>query len=397
MVKSAMNTKNSPTKNIRMKYVYLLLDTATYSGREIQRGIFAYAKNRDWVIEFENRGMMEPPLEHTLDRKWDGIIMRSVNAQVREKVQNKGTPHVELLGSPKNTIQYDLPKVVETAVRFMLDSGETRLAYYSNINAYWNNETEKLFLKRAALDNFEAFVYPKALKARLPQAFAYRSPELEQQFVDWIDALPKPIGILAPFPFHAARVVNACRRLGLNIPTRLSLLTASNDEVFCENHNPSLSCLKLDSYQFGYEAARLLDLKMSGAPLPKEQILISPKGIVLRNSTRGGLAQNQDIQQAVRLIRENATRGLRVQDLIDQLSISRRTLEREFVRILGRSPSAEINRIQMEAAVHQLKTTRLPISEVARRCGFNSAVYFSMAFRRKFGVSPQNYRKNHPS
>lgn len=378
-----------------MKHIYLLLDTATYSGREILRGVFSYAKKVDWVVEFEYRGLAEPPLEHCLDRKWDGIIMRSVLPEVRERVRQKGVAHVELLGSANNPIQYDIPKAVAEAVQFMQDLGETRLAYYTNIRSYWSDWSERQFLTQSQAAGIETFTYPASMKTELNQAFAYRSPELERQFIDWFDSLPKPIGVLAPFPFFGARVVNACYRLGLTIPSQVSILTASNDETTCESISPSLSCLRLNSYQFGYEAARLLEAKMNGKPDPKKPIMIPPLGVVVRNSTRGGLAQNPDIQRAVQLIRENATRGLTVQELLDQLSISRRTLERKFLQILGRTPSAEIDRIQMETAEHQLKTTDMSVSEIARQCGFSSPVYFSVSFRNKYGLSPSKYRKEH--
>ena len=35
----------------------------------------------------------------------------------------------------------------------------------------------------------------------------------------------------------------------------------------------------------------------------------------------------------------------------------------------------------------------MPISEVSDRSGFNSPVYFSQCFKKQFGMTPHNYKK----
>ena len=34
----------------------------------------------------------------------------------------------------------------------------------------------------------------------------------------------------------------------------------------------------------------------------------------------------------------------------------------------------------------------MPVGEVARRCGYSDPLYFSKAFKKKYGVSPQQSR-----
>lgn len=63
-----------------------------------------------------------------------------------------------------------------------------------------------------------------------------------------------------------------------------------------------------------------------------------------------------------------------------------------FKRETGESPVRAISRCRMKSACKMLKFTDKPVREVARECGFSDELYFSRAFRAKFGVSPSAYR-----
>ena len=77
----------------------------------------------------------------------------------------------------------------------------------------------------------------------------------------------------------------------------------------------------------------------------------------------------------------------------DEVGLSRRVLERRFLQYLGRTPKAEIMRIRIERAKMLLAQTDKSRESIARRCGFASPEYFSMAFHRLVGMKPQAYRK----
>ncbi|GAA0135459.1 hypothetical protein YSY43_22990 [Paenibacillus sp. YSY-4.3] len=48
--------------------------------------------------------------------------------------------------------------------------------------------------------------------------------------------------------------------------------------------------------------------------------------------------------------------------------------------------------VRMEAAQYLLRSTELKAFEIAERVGFSDANYFSFCFRKKFGISPKEYR-----
>lgn len=83
---------------------------------------------------------------------------------------------------------------------------------------------------------------------------------------------------------------------------------------------------------------------------------------------------------------------------LDQLAVvagvSRATITRLFRTHLQTSPLAWVLQTRIDAAKVLLTTTSLPVSEVARRCGFPDAYYFSRQFRLRTGSSPSTWRQH---
>jgi transcriptional regulator GlxA family with amidase domain len=79
--------------------------------------------------------------------------------------------------------------------------------------------------------------------------------------------------------------------------------------------------------------------------------------------------------------------------LADRAGVSIRQLTRLFREHLGEPPGAAVRRIRLEIAARMAATTDLPMSQVARRCGFGSAESLRQAFVAKFGISPRTFRR----
>ena len=70
-----------------------------------------------------------------------------------------------------------------------------------------------------------------------------------------------------------------------------------------------------------------------------------------------------------------------------------RVLEGRFRKLLGRTPHAEIVRVQVERARELLTQTDLPLKTIAQRVGIPHAEYLSVVFKRATGQSPGAYRR----
>ena len=54
----------------------------------------------------------------------------------------------------------------------------------------------------------------------------------------------------------------------------------------------------------------------------------------------------------------------------------------------------EVTRERASAAAQELLATRDSITVIALRCGFSDSNYFKDVFKKKFGVTPREYRKS---
>ncbi len=95
------------------------------------------------------------------------------------------------------------------------------------------------------------------------------------------------------------------------------------------------------------------------------------------------------------LIQENLGNSeFSVENLAENLNISRVQLYRKVKAIMGISISDYIGSIRLEKAKSMLEKTSLTISEIAYTNGFSSPNYFSTTFKNKYGTSPNSYRKS---
>ena len=51
---------------------------------------------------------------------------------------------------------------------------------------------------------------------------------------------------------------------------------------------------------------------------------------------------------------------------------------------------------RMKAALQLLKSTRLQVQSIAQLCGYSDPNYFTRQFRRFYGVTPLQYRRDQP-
>jgi AraC-like DNA-binding protein len=83
-----------------------------------------------------------------------------------------------------------------------------------------------------------------------------------------------------------------------------------------------------------------------------------------------------------------------VEAVTKELGYTRQYVSGRFHRLTGRLLSHFLKEKRLEKAARLLKTGKLRISQIARRCGFDSENYFRQQFRERFGMSPRQFRAN---
>ena len=88
----------------------------------------------------------------------------------------------------------------------------------------------------------------------------------------------------------------------------------------------------------------------------------------------------------------NLEEPLPLQDLADYVQLSRRQLERLFLKHLHSTPSRYYLKLRLDRARRLLKQTSRSIVEITSMCGFVSTTHFSRCYRKYMGVSPKSDR-----
>ena len=96
------------------------------------------------------------------------------------------------------------------------------------------------------------------------------------------------------------------------------------------------------------------------------------------------------VRRVLDAMHANLGRNWRLTDLAAIAGTSGRTLQRQFLSFVGKTPRAALREIGLECARRELLqgTPGLRIMDVALDCGFPHFGRFSIAYRRRFGETP---------
>ena len=101
------------------------------------------------------------------------------------------------------------------------------------------------------------------------------------------------------------------------------------------------------------------------------------------------------VRRALDAMRANLGHNWRLTELAAIAGTSGRTLQRQFLTFVGKTPRAVLRDIGLECARRELLqgAPGVTIMDVALRCGFPHCGRFSIAYRRRYGETPSQTLK----
>ena len=380
--------------------IALIADTRGSYVRGLIDGITAYGHDfGPWSYSLHAE-----PLDTEVPRRLraegvDGVLARVHSLRIGRALVRLGVPVVDMLeevpirGVPQ--IVVDDREVVRLALEHLLERGLRAVAFLG-LRSVRYSDVRRRHLVELCRERTRDIQAAATGGSACPMTLLIddgpaRRPH-ERAIGVWIETLPRPIGLVCCNDVWAGRAVAACRNRGIDVPDQIAIVGVDDDPVVCKVSATPLTSVNPNTFQIGYQAARLLHGMMTGGPAPPQLTYVAPAGVVTRRSTDVLAFPDREVARLVRYVRDNACGRLTVGGMVRTLGTSRRTVERLFARYVGRSPSDEIRHVRLMRVRQLLGDTDLGLDTIARVAGFTYTESMRRAFKAEFGVSPKAYR-----
>ena len=364
-----------------------------WSDERTYRGIVKFASEAGWHLSpymFSDR---------MIPFNWPGDgALTSCGPRMKKFIASLRMPVVDLTRLP---LPHPVPRVApnderigELAAEHFLSRGYHHFAFYSWPIVPVNRLREAAFFQhlraRGVTDDF---------LHRIVQAPSHMLTDWNLQaraIADQLKRLPRPLAVFTGQDNLGAALIQICAQFGIHVPEEVSILGVDNIEFLCDSLVTPLSSIDTSQEKIGYTAARQLDRLMKGEITSRAPpLLMEPGGLITRMSTDVLAIPHPAVVKALRFITESFGKPIVLEDIADYIGMSKRGMERAFLKHLNRSPADELRRLRLDHAKKLLTETDLKIDAIAQACGYSNSSNLSFAFNRDTHMSPRAYRKTH--
>ncbi|NQU40048.1 MAG: DNA-binding transcriptional regulator [Lentisphaerae bacterium] len=381
-----------------MRKVILLVQCTRESERDLLRGIMKFSQAQGfWTLYQEPPGFFKAlPLRSRIKRMraWGahGVIATQDRlTEVRAlKIPNVVTEYENPLPSRQYQIVADNRAIGKMAAEHLLGLGFSHFAFCGLADRHWSNERRDGFAETIARCGGEPMAY--ALETAPSGASWY---SMRGRIERWLTTLPSPVGLMTCNDDLAVLLAEVCHNAGIKVPDEVALIGVDNDDLICNGATPPLSSVALATQRAGYEAAEMLDHIMAGRTVGCRRIAIRPTHIVSRQSTDLIAVSDPNLAKAIRFIRENVQRPIKVQDVAAAAGLCTRTLQHRFGKLVGQSVLQEIASTRIRHINRLLSETNLSVAEIAQAMGYPADAHIARFFKRYTGLTPLAYRRKH--
>ncbi|MDO8966063.1 DNA-binding transcriptional regulator [Algoriphagus sp.] len=380
-----------------MYKIILLLDFAEEYSKCLLKGISKYsAEHGHWSfcrmpLYYRETLGVKGILNWAKDWKAHGIIGQLYNEMENDLYQS---PLPMIAQDFKERFRF-IPNITgqyretgKLGAEYFLNKGYTQFAFYGFKNIVWSRERAEGFESTVNQAGFHVH-YFEHKKARSTDLWYYKSNSLSK----WLKSLPKPIALMACDDNQGVHITEACKQNNIRVPQEVAVLGVDNDVMLCELSDPPLSSIELDIERAGYDTARAMDLMITGRVKFYRDILVPPLKVVTRNSTDIYASQDNYVATVLDFIHKNIDQNLLVDQIVKEVPMSRRSLEKRFLEVTGYPVYKYIFKLRIEKLAQKLVSSELSVFEIALEMGFPDSKNISRQFRQVMGCTPVEYRK----
>ncbi len=378
--------------------IALLFNANKVYDRQVVEGIGQYiqASQCTWDIFVEDEFIYHTDTINHLSI--DGIIADFDDPTTAELLKQTSIPTIAVGSSYKQEDFYphfpyvatDNTALIELAFSHLQQKGLSHFAFYGmqvDGEKHWSKERKNAFI--ALMEKYHHPLYLYEGK----QVCAQNWLSEQEKLINWLKTLPSHTGIVAVTDARARHLLQACEYSKIAVPEELCVVGIDNEELIQYLSRVSLSSVEQGTREIGYQAAKLLHRLLNGQNVSYTPILVSPVTVHARNSTDYRSLNDPLVMQAMHYIRHNACKGIKTEQVLDHLRISRSNLEQRFKNELNKTIHQVIHEEKIFRAKQLLQQTDISIQEISEICGYPSIQYFYSVFKKEFGMTPREFRK----
>lgn len=381
--------------------IILLSDFEEEYGKDLLRGITRYSKDHGpWTFcrmptYYREKLGMRGILKWAKAWEANGIIGLfydddEANIFTQENIPVIAQDFKERLHTVPN-ITGSYYEAGRLGAEYFLKKGFKHFAFYGFNDIVWSRERAAGFEASIAEAGYGVHYYEHK-NSRSSSLWYYKPSELSR----WLKDLPKPVALMTCDDNQGHHITEASRHAGIRIPDEVAVLGVDNDEMICNLSDPPLSSIALDTTKGGYEAARLIEhmieQKQHTAP---HDIIVHPTQIITRLSTDIFASKDKYIVTALNFIHANLDKKLKVDEILKEVPLSRRSLEKRFIETTGYPVYEYIYNQRIERFTKKLLETDKPIFEIALELGLTDSKNIARQFKQIKGLTPMEYRKKY--
>ncbi len=261
--------------------------------------------------------------------------------------------------------------------------------FYTTYPMHWHDEMEIVYVETG---EYEEFV------------------DLERYHVKQGDIL-----LINPCVLHSFRNIDNKRTFFRSVIFSMSMLSSNNTDAcsikyftpFLDNMyiNPVVISSDAENYDLLYQSVRKLidlydkkedffELEIKSELFRMFHILF--KYFLIPEEHESTMKDNttRNIKTILDYIAENYMNPITIEELAASVDLSKHYFMRFFKKYMGMTCIEYINDYRLNIATNLLLTTSMQITEVASSIGITNLSYFNRIFKKKYNMTPKEYRYN---
>ena len=384
-----------------VRKVLVVFSNIDVTHRQMLAGILHYAREQcvpPWDVQLDLRDIQRRNSAELVSGGFDGIIAAVINPEDRRKYFATGLPTVlfeptfarmDKVRRPANNVTFFNDHAAEgiTAAEYFLARGYRSFAFVGTaVPLAWSEARRHGFIRRLKQEGLVPRVYAPP-RGKAATDFTLESPRLER----WLRRLPRNTAVFAAHDERAQQIVCAAQEAQVSIPDDIAVLGVDDDELLCTTASPQISSIPVAAEETGWRFAKAMADLLDGRN-PEPIVRTCHTRVVTRTSTDAFALPDPVVAKALGYIGKHLAEPLRGPDLAAAANCSLRTLQQKVLKTLGRTLHAELAVLRQAEALRLLRETRLPISEIARRCGYCSVSHLGARLKTATGLSPRALR-----